>query len=108
MTAASAPPVGAIPLETARQLLAARMTPVTAAMTQPAEASLGRVAAEDIVSTIDLPRTHNAAVDGYGVLAKTLADAPTTAFTIVGVARAGQEFIEEFDAVELNKVKKIK
>ena len=92
MTAASAPPVGAIPLETARELLVARMTPLTAAIVQPAEACLGRVAAEDIFSTIDLPRTHNAAVDGYGVLAKTLADAPATAFNIVGVARAGHPY----------------
>ena len=41
---------------------------------------------------IDLPRTHNAAVDGYGVDSAELAATPDKPFKIVGVARAGHPF----------------
>ena len=41
---------------------------------------------------IDLPRTYNAAVDGYGVDSAELAAAPHKLFKIIGVARAGHPF----------------
>ena len=68
------------------------------------DASLGRLATTDITSTIDLPRTHNAAVDGYGVSAKILADDQTRSFKIVGTARAGHPFmgpISDDEAIEI-------
>ena len=104
MSAASSPPARMIPIGTARKMLADRITPMTGNETLLLNASLGRMAAIDITSTIDLPRTHNAAVDGYGVFSKTLADDPSKAFKIVGAARAGHPFagaIGDDEAIEI-------
>ena len=70
MSAASPPPARTVPIDVAREMLADRIIPLTGNETVVLDASLGRLAATDITSAIDLPRTHNAAVDGYGVSAK--------------------------------------
>ncbi|MGB2459723.1 MAG: molybdopterin molybdotransferase MoeA [Candidatus Puniceispirillaceae bacterium] len=104
MSAASPPPARMVPIDVARQMLVGRITPLTGDETVLLDASFGRVAATDITSTIDLPRTHNAAVDGYGVSAKSLADDPSKAFKIVGTARAGHPFagaIGDDEAIEI-------
>ena len=104
MSAASPSPARMVPIDVARQMLVGRITPLTGDETVLLDASLGRVAAIDITSTIDLPRTHNAAVDGYGVFAKSLADDPSKAFKIVGAARAGHPYagsIGDHEAVEI-------
>ena len=64
MPAAPPPPASKIPIDVAREMLADRITPLTGDETVLLDASLGRLAATDITSTIDLPPTHNAAVDG--------------------------------------------
>ena len=92
MPAASQPPARTVPIDVAREMLADRITPLNCDETVLLHASLGRLAAKDITSAIDLPRTHNAAVDGYGVSAKILADDPSKSFKIVGSARAGHPF----------------
>ncbi|MGA0950818.1 MAG: molybdopterin molybdotransferase MoeA [Candidatus Puniceispirillaceae bacterium] len=104
MSAASSPPARMIPIDAARKMLADRITPLTGDETVLLDASLGRVAATDIISTIDLPRTQNAAVDGYGVSAKILAGDPSKAFKIVGAARAGHPYagvIGDDEAIEI-------
>ena len=104
MSAASPPPARMITIDAARLLLADRIIPLSGDETVSLDASLGRLAATDIISTIDLPRTHNAAVDGYGVSAKILADDPSKAFKIVGAARAGHPFagvIGDDEAIEI-------
>ena len=104
MPAASPPPARTIPIDVAREMLADRIIPLTGNETVVLDDSLGRLAATDITSTIDLPRTHNAAVDGYGVSAKILADDPLKVFKIAGVARAGHPFagvIGEDEAIEI-------
>ena len=93
MPAAPPAPASKIPIDVAREMLADRIAPLTGYETVLLDASLGRLAATDITSTIDLPPTHNAAVDGYGVSAKALADNPSKAFKIVGAARAGHPFL---------------
>lgn len=55
-------------------------------------AALGRVAARDIVSPIDVPAHTNAAVDGYAVAAAALPRAGTKEFRVVGTALAGRPF----------------
>ena len=45
-----------------------------------------------IKSTINLPETLNSAVDGYGILHKSLIKNPKTEFEVVGVAKAGFPF----------------
>ena len=104
MSAASPPAARMVPIDVARQMLVSRITPLTGDETVLLDSSLGRVAATDIISTIDLPRTHNAAVDGYGVSAESLADDPSKAFKIVGAARAGHPFagaIGDDEAIEI-------
>jgi len=92
MSAVPPSPAGAIPIDEARQRLRDRITPLSQIHRVPLNAGLGCIAATDIFSDMDLPRTHNAAVDGYGVLAKSLATDPTKRFKIVGAARAGHPF----------------
>ena len=104
MPAASQPPARTVPIDVARDMLADRITPLNCDETVLLYASLGRLAAKDITSAIDLPRTHNAAVDGYGVSAKILGDDPSKAFKIVGAARAGHPFmgaIGDDEAIEI-------
>ena len=104
MPAASPPPARTVPIDVARDMLADRITPLNCDETVLLDASLGRLAATDITSAIDLPRTHNAAVDGYGVSAKILIDDPSKAFKIVGAARAGHPFmgtIGDDEAIEI-------
>ena len=104
MPAASPPPARTIPIDVAREMLADRIIPLTGNETVMLDAGLGRLAATDITSAFDLPRTHNAAVDGYGVSAKILADNPSKVFKIVGAARAGHPFagvIGDDEAIEI-------
>jgi molybdopterin molybdotransferase len=89
-----------IPIEDARNQLLASIYAVDAVETLAIEASVGRIAAENVVSQIDLPATYNAAVDGYGFLAASLEAAPNKAFNIVGVARAGHPFNGQIGADE--------
>jgi len=81
-----------IPIDLARDELLASIDAIEGIETVDLDQACGRIAAETITSTIDLPRTHNAAVDGYGVESASLIAAPDRAFKIVGVARAGHPF----------------
>ena len=55
--------------------------------------ALGRVLAEEQISSIDLPQTDNVAVDGYAVEAAFLAAHPNHLFKVAGTARAGHPFV---------------
>ena len=103
MPMASPPTARTIPIDVAREMLADRIIPRTGDETVVLDASLGRLAATDITSTFDLPRTHNAAVDGYGVSAKILADDPSKLFKIVGTARTGSFYgvVGDDEAIEI-------
>ena len=81
-----------IPIDLARDQLLASIDALDGVEIVPLDEACGRLAAETITSSIDLPRTHNAAVDGYGVESTSLAAAPDQPFRIVGVARAGHPF----------------
>jgi len=81
-----------IPIDLARDQLLASIDAIEGTETVDLDQACGRIAAETITSTIDLPRTYNAAVDGYGVGSASLIAAPDRPFKIVGVARAGHPF----------------
>ena len=81
-----------IPIDLARSQLLASIYAITATEIVSLDDACGRIAAETVTSLIDLPRTHNAAVDGYGVDSVELAAAPDKSFKIIGVARAGHPF----------------
>jgi len=81
-----------IPIDLAREQLLASIDAIEGTETVDLDQACGRIAAETITSTFDLPRTYNAAVDGYGVGSASLIAAPDRPFKIVGVARAGHPF----------------
>lgn len=94
----------AIRYEQARALLDDAFAQVATSDIVPMRDALGRIAAEDVKSTIMLPETNNAAVDGYGVSSAFLAANPDHPFKVVGVAKAGhplKEAIEDGQAVRL-------
>ncbi|QGU33592.1 molybdopterin molybdenumtransferase MoeA [Thermochromatium tepidum ATCC 43061] len=48
-------------------ILTARVSPIAGTETLPLEAALGRVLAEPVVSTLDVPGWDNSAMDGYAI-----------------------------------------
>ena len=71
-----APAPDPIPIDIARDQLVAAITPVNDTERVSLAAARGRIAAETVLSQIDLPATYNAAVDGYGIHAASLLAAP--------------------------------
>jgi len=52
----------------------------------------GRIIAEDVISSYDLPPGPTSAVDGFAISAGRHAEHPQTRFKIIGTARAGHTF----------------
>lgn len=93
-----------IPLDEARDQLLASIVVLDNIEKIRLDDSYGRISAETLVSNIDLPSTHNAAVDGYGVDSKRLTEGPEQFFKIVGIARAGHPFngaVGKNEAIEI-------
>ena len=93
-----------VSVDVALKMLLKRIMPFTGFEMTLIDNSLGRVASTDICSKFNLPRTRNAAVDGYGVSSKTLSDNPSKTFKVVGVARAGHPYegsINDDEAIEI-------
>ena len=81
------------PLDVAReQLLSAATGWVPEKETCALSDAIGRVLAADQTSSLNLPQTDNAAVDGYAVDAAFLAANPDYRFPVIGTARAGHPF----------------
>lgn len=79
-------------LEAARDMVLAAVPGVLAVEGVALEAALGRVVAEDVRSTTDLPPWDNSAMDGYAIVAADTASAGEerpVRLTVVGEARAG-------------------
>ena len=92
------------PLDIARANLLSDIVPRRGHESVALHASLGRFAATDIISTVNLPPTANAAVDGYAIDAETLAANPDHLFPVIGQARAGHPFdgtITKDEAIEI-------
>lgn len=58
----------------------------------PLDAGLGRVLAEDVRATLDVPPTDNSAVDGYAVRSDDIPDSGTRELTVVAELAAGAVF----------------
>ncbi|MGB0714162.1 MAG: gephyrin-like molybdotransferase Glp, partial [Gammaproteobacteria bacterium] len=65
------------------------IAPVSGSLSLPLRESLGRVLAEDVISTIDVPGHTNAAVDGFALAGPDLPTAGGGEFAIAGTAYAG-------------------
>ena len=63
-----------------------------------------RISYSTIKSRINLPSTKNSAVDGYGILHKTISLNPNLKFRVVGIAKAGHPYsktIQYNEAIEI-------
>jgi molybdopterin molybdotransferase len=81
----------ALHVDKARAAIRACLAPVTEVERVPVRESLGRVLAEEIVPSIDVPGHDNTAMDGYAVRFADLA-ADATVLEEIGVALAGKSF----------------
>ena len=83
------PAGGAMTLEAAAALIAARLPVVAGVETVPLAQGDGRIAACDVPATIDVPPFDNAAVDGYAVRFSDLARTGETTLPVRGRVAAG-------------------
>jgi molybdopterin molybdotransferase len=82
----------ALPVDTARAAIRACLTPVAGSERVATRSALGRVLAEDIVPTIDVPAHDNSAMDGWAVRSADLAPQGDSVLREIGTALAGQAF----------------
>jgi molybdopterin molybdotransferase len=79
-----------LPVDVARAFIARMLPRVRAVEHLSLRASLGRVLAQDIVSTIDVPPQDNSAMDGYAFRGDELRPGEATVLTVAGIGLAGQ------------------
>ena len=82
----------ALHVDKARAAIRACLAPVREEERVPLRASLGRVLAEDIVPSIDVPGHDNSAMDGYAVRSGDLKSNAETVLEEIGTALAGRAF----------------
>lgn len=111
---AASPAPTPLPVDAARDLIRRAIAPVTMIERVALRAALGRVLAEDIISSIDVPAHDNAAMDGYafdgtalsiGAGAGAAADrVRQIALLVAGEARAGHPFTQACGAGECVRI----
>jgi len=82
----------ALHVDKAREAIRACLVPVAGHERVATRAALGRVLAEDVVPSIDVPAHDNSAMDGYAVRAADLRADGETRFDEVGTALAGRPY----------------
>lgn len=78
-----------MPLDDALALLQARLVPVRGTEVVSLARAAGRILAEDIVATVDVPPHDNSAVDGYAVFYDDLDPETETRLPVTGRVAAG-------------------
>ena len=81
-----------MPVAKAREYIRAFLTPVSAVERLHLRAALGRVLAQDVLSTMNVPANDNSAMDGYAVRFADLKPDAEVTLTVVGSAFAGKPF----------------
>ena len=81
-----------MPVEKARAYIRKFLSPVTAVERLHIRAALGRVLAQEILSTMDVPLNDNSAMDGYAVRFADLKPDAEVALTVIGASFAGKPF----------------
>ena len=79
-------------VDQARAFIHQFLEPVTAKMRVPLRTALGRVLAEDVVSSLDVPSHRNSAMDGWALRGADLAAAAETTLAEIGASFAGRPF----------------
>ena len=82
----------ALPVAQAQEFIARLVPKVSAVESVALRASLGRVLAREIISTIDVPSHDNSAMDGYALRGSDLHADSDTVLAIAGKGLAGQSF----------------
>jgi molybdopterin molybdotransferase len=82
----------ALPVRDAQRIIREFVRPVGATEQVALRAALGRVLAQDILSTIDVPSHDNSAMDGYALRGADLQGDGTTRLSVIGTTYAGKAF----------------
>ena len=82
----------ALLVDEARRRILDALATVEGSEQLPVRQALGRVLAEDIRSTIDVPLHTNSAMDGYALRAADLPDEGTATLSVIGRSLAGAPF----------------
>ncbi len=83
-----------ISVESARQKILEKISPVSTTEKLTLHQSLNRVLAQDIVSKLDVPGHTNSAMDGYALSGDELPDDTPRQYKVIGTAYAGRPFNE--------------
>jgi len=94
----------ALRVDKAREAIRACLVPVQGIERVATRAALGRVLAQDVVPSFDVPAHDNSAMDGYAVRAADLQPAAETALKEIGTALAGRAFAGSVGAGECVRV----
>ncbi len=94
----------ALHVDKAREAIRACLVPVADDERVATRAALGRVLAEDVVPSIDVPAHDNSAMDGYAVRAADLAAGAETRLEEIGSALAGRPYKGKVGAGECVRV----
>jgi len=81
-----------MPVAKAREYIRAFLAPVTAVERLHIRAALGRVLAEDVLSTANVPAHDNSAMDGYAARFAVLASDAEVTLQVIGTSFAGRPF----------------
>jgi molybdopterin molybdotransferase len=87
-----------MPVAKAREVIRAFLQPITGIERLHLRAALGRVLAQDVVSTIDVPAHDNSAMDGYAYRQGDVGGADAATLTVVGTSFAGHPYAGEVGA----------
>ena len=82
----------ALHVDKAREVIRSFLVPIREAERLPVRLALGRILAEDIVSTMNVPAHDNSAMDGYAVRHADLATDAPTLLKVIGTSLAGKAF----------------
>ncbi|HKM87587.1 MAG TPA: gephyrin-like molybdotransferase Glp [Xanthobacteraceae bacterium] len=93
-----------LPVADAERLIVERVVPVSGRETVTLREAAGRVLAEDIVATVNVPPFDNSAVDGYAVRAADLCSEREMRLTIVDRVAAGHAAAHALKAGEAIRI----
>jgi molybdopterin molybdotransferase len=87
-----------MPVVKAREYIRAFLTPISGTERLHLRAALGRVLAQDVVSSIDVPAHDNSAMDGYAYRQGDVATADSATVAVIGTSFAGHPYAGEVGA----------
>ncbi len=83
---------GSLPIAEAAERIMSAVTPVAGTETLPLREALGRILAQRVNSSIDVPGHTNSAMDGYALRLRDLPEPSAGEFKLVGKALAGHPY----------------